>query len=264
MSTVTPTPHPETGTAPARPRLSVGRGAALAGTTFLTCALPTVWGVNTVVQLLTGTESDHLFHQLTGQGLVLSALWLAGLVPLVVAGWRRRSPSPDAAVQHTGFVLAALLAGVAAPQNGALSVAVIALCGALLLWWALPAPVRWRVPGAGLDPFAAPLALLGSALLVPYAIMTVGMQHHDHNEHAEMAHYFDMAWISMAAIALMLAGAALGRLRLLVTGGGVLAAIGAAGLAVPAASDAPSTLWCAGALAIAAASVALAVWRRRR
>jgi hypothetical protein len=38
-----------------------------------------VFAVNLSRMLLTGELSDHRFHQLTGQGLVLVAVWLGGL-----------------------------------------------------------------------------------------------------------------------------------------------------------------------------------------
>lgn len=44
-------------------------------------AVPVVWGVGCVVQLATGTEADHRFHQVTGQGLLQCALWLWALRP---------------------------------------------------------------------------------------------------------------------------------------------------------------------------------------
>jgi hypothetical protein len=242
-------------------RLSRRRKAALAVTSLLTLAMPVVWGLGTVVQLLTGVETDHRFHQVIGQGLLLSALWLTGLVPILVAGWRGRPPSPGAVAQHGVFVAAAALAGVLAPQSGGLGVGIVVLVTTGLLWWALPAPVPLRARMDALDPVAAPLALLASALLVPYGLTEAGIQHTSHDEHAQMAHYFDMALVALAAAGMMLAGAVLGRARPLLAGTGGLAVLALAA-AVLRAKDAPSLLWCAGAAAIVAGVVALAAWRR--
>jgi len=62
------------------------RRTALAIAGVPACALPLVWTAGTVAELATGAERDHLFHQLTGQGLLLGALWLGGLLPLLIAG----------------------------------------------------------------------------------------------------------------------------------------------------------------------------------
>ena len=100
--------------APARP--SALRRVAIGVTGVVGCLAPTVWGLGTVAEPLTGAERDHLFPQLTSQGLLLSALWVGGLLPLLVAGWRGRRPSAAAglaalAVPVTGLGLVGLAAG---------------------------------------------------------------------------------------------------------------------------------------------------------
>jgi hypothetical protein len=60
--------HPST-TRVARP--SRGRRAALAVVAVLTCVMPIVFTFNITRMLLTGVESNHQFHQATGQGLIL-------------------------------------------------------------------------------------------------------------------------------------------------------------------------------------------------
>jgi hypothetical protein len=247
--------------APTPVRLSAGRKAALAATSLLTLAMPVVWGISAVVQLLTGVQADHRFHQVTGQGVLLAALWLTGLVPILRAGWSGRSPSPGAVAQHAAFVAAAALSGGLAPQSGGLGVGVVVLVTTGLLWWALPARLPLRVGTDALDPLAMPLALLAAALLVPYSLDEAGVQHTSHDEHAQLAHYFDMVWVALAVTGMMLAGAVLGRLRPLLAGTGGLAVL-ALSAAVLRAGDAPSLLWCSGAAVIAAGVAALAAWRR--
>jgi len=183
-------------------RPGIGRRLALTAATLLSCALPTVWGTTTVLQLLTGTEADHRFHQVTGQGLLLCAVWLAGLVPLVRAGWRGRTPSPATALHAGAVALAAVVAGVLAPGAGALPVAVVVCVTTGLLWLALPARPRLRLLTAELDPLVTPVVLLATALLVPFALVQFGRQNHVHDEHTQLAHYFDMGWVSLALVLL--------------------------------------------------------------
>jgi len=89
-----------------------GRRAALVGASVLTCALPLMWTANITRMLLTGVESEHRFHQATGQGLILFAFWLGALIPLIrsragcVAGadisrYGRRAATGDVAAPHT-------------------------------------------------------------------------------------------------------------------------------------------------------------------
>ena len=65
-------------------RPSDRRRTAVGVTGFLACALPTIFTINLSRMLLVGELSEHRFHQLTGQGLLLCLLWLA------VAGVRSR------------------------------------------------------------------------------------------------------------------------------------------------------------------------------
>jgi len=95
------------------------RRTCLAATAFLTCALPLVFTVNITRMLVTGVESDHQFHQATGQGLVLFVLWLGALVPLIRAGWRGDRPSVAAGYRHLAFVVVGAVCAALAPGGGA-------------------------------------------------------------------------------------------------------------------------------------------------
>jgi hypothetical protein len=206
VPTRVPTPVP-TGTdrsTPARDlrgsRPTAARRAVVAATGLLACLAPTVWGIAVIGMLATGTEADHRFHQVTGQGLLLCALWLAGLVPLLGAGWRGRPPSAVAVLQAGAVPVSALAVGVFAPGAGALPVACYAVVSTALLWAALPARPRLRPLAGALDPVLAPFTLLAAALLTPFVIGEVELQNTSGDEHAHMAHYFDMAWLSVALV----------------------------------------------------------------
>ena len=80
------------------------RRTGLVATGFLTCALPVVFTISSTWELVTGEPAEHRFHQLTGQGLLLCALWLGGLVPLLRAGWSGRRPSSAAGLLHLTFM----------------------------------------------------------------------------------------------------------------------------------------------------------------
>jgi hypothetical protein len=212
-------------------RPGVRRRAALAATGFLTLAMPTVFTFNIARMLLTGVESDHRFHQATGQGLVLCAIWLGALVPLVRAGWSGRRPSTAAGSRLLAFVVCGAVCSVAAPGGGApFLVGVIAVTGALL-WWALPVKPVLR-SAVQIDPVLAPVALLTAALFVPYAIDQIGLQNAATGYHAQNPHFFDMAWMVVTLVALAGISAVLPAVRTLmwwVAGSTVV--VGAAGLA---------------------------------
>jgi hypothetical protein len=173
-----------------------------------------VWGISTVGELMTGAERDHLFHQLTGQGLLLSALWLGGLLPLVVAGWRGRRPSAAAGLAALAVPVAAVLAAVLAPGNGGVVVAGITAVTVGLLWTALPR--RPRLGGLDVDPVLAPVALLTAALYVPFVVDQGALQRHSGDEHAAFSHYFDMAWVGGILVVLAVAAAVVPAARRLV------------------------------------------------
>jgi hypothetical protein len=103
--------------------------------------------------------------------------------------------------------VAALVAGLLSPGAGALPVAVLVCVSTGLLWLALPARPRLRLRAAHLDPLLTPVVLLATSLLVPFALGQAGRQNHVHDEHAQMAHYFDMGWVSLALVLLGLAAA---------------------------------------------------------
>jgi hypothetical protein len=182
------------------------RRTALAASGVLACLLPTVWTTGTVAELVTGAERDHLFHQITGQGLLLGALWLGGLIPLLVAGWRGVRPGAAAAALHLSVVAGAIVAAGLAPGNGGVFVAGLVIITGALVWTALP--VRPRILPSELDPVRAPLALAAAALFVPFVITEAGLQRGMHDEHAAFSHNFDMAWIGVALVLAAVAAAA--------------------------------------------------------
>jgi hypothetical protein len=217
---------------PAVGRPSWARRTAVGATGLLACLAPAVWFAGVVFELATGTEADHRFHQVTGQGLLLCVLWLSGLVPMVRAGWRGTAPSAVTAVQAGLMAGSGLAVGLLAPGAGGLPVGCYVVVSTLLLWAALPARPRLRGLRRSLDPVLAPVVLLAAALVTPFVVGEVELQNTSGDEHAHMAHYFDMAWVS---VALVLVGAlaalvpAARRRVLWLTGGLVL--IGAARIA---------------------------------
>jgi hypothetical protein len=229
--TLRPSPTEVSPVEPSRP--GRGRRTAVAVAALLSCAVPTVFAVSITAMLVTGTETDHRFHQLTGQGLVLLALWLGALVPLVVAGWRGERPSSATAYRHLAVVLVGSVLAVFSPGGGAPALlAVVAVTGALL-WAALPLRPRLRAH-VSLDPVLAPLALATAAVLVPYAVDQLQAQvATTTGYHAENPHLFDMAWVAGILTVLALVGAAVPRARgLFAWVGGSCSVIGAAGLAL--------------------------------
>jgi hypothetical protein len=227
---------------PARP--SALRRTAVVASGVLACLLPTVWTAGTVAELVAGAERDHLFHQFTGQGLLLGALWLGGLLPLLVAGWRGVRPGPVAAALHLSVVLGAVVAAALAPGNGGLFVAAVALVSGALVWTALP--LRPRLVPGNLDPVLAPLALAAIALFAPFVLAEAGLQRGMHDEHAQFSHNFDMAWVGVALVLAAVAAAvvpAARRLALWALLG--IAVVGAARFAFT-----PETTWSLTAVAL--------------
>ena len=122
------------------------RRTGLVAAGFLTCALPVVFTVNITRMLVTGELAEHRFHQLTGQGLLLFALWLGGLVPLLRAGWSGRRPSSAAGLLHWSFMAAGVVTAAAAPGGGAPALVGIVVVFGALLWLALPVRPQLRLP----------------------------------------------------------------------------------------------------------------------
>jgi len=232
-----------TGLAPTRPSITTTtaeteptrpsrlRRTALAATGFLACLLPTIFTVNVSRMLLTGEYDEHRFHQATGQGLILFALWLVPLIGLLRAGWTNRRPSTALGWQHVTFVGTGIVTAAIAPGGGApWLVGVITITGALL-WLALPKRPRLRTT-VQIHPVLAPVALIGCAVLTPYVVDQLAAQNAvTGGHHAENPHLFDMAWMSACLVVLGVLGAILPVARHLV---GWLAActvaVGAAGL----------------------------------
>ena len=220
--------HPSTTTV-ARP--SRGRRAALAVVAVLNCALPTVFTLNITRMLLTGELSEHRFHQATGQGLILFALWLLPILAMLRAGWQGRRPSSAMGYLHLTLIGAGIVCAALAPGGGApFLVGIIAVTGALL-WLALPQRPQLRGP-VQIDPLLAPIALLGSALLLPYAVDQEALQNAATGHHAQNPHFFDMAWIAVTMSCLAFLAALKPTLRVLAGWfAASMVALGAAGIA---------------------------------
>jgi len=234
------------------------RRAAVAVTGAIACLLPAVFTVNIARMLITGVESEHRFHQATGQGLLLTALWLGALVPLVRAGWAGRRPPLAAGLLHLVFVLIGAGCAAVAPGGGApILMAVIAVPGALL-WAALPQRPRLRTP-VQIDPVLAPVALLAAAVFTPYAIDQIGLQDAATGYHAQNPHFFDMAWMTLTLTTAALLASALPAARRMVLWLALGALVtGAAGVAFG-----ESTTWSLLVLCLGLAAGASAAVRHR-
>ena len=220
---MTQTAHPRTSETTTRPR--AWRRAAVAVTGAIACLLPTVWTVNFIRMLLSGELAEHRFHQLTGQGLLLTALWLGAVVPLVVAGWRGRRPATGPALLHLAFVGVGAGCAVAAPQGGARALMVLIAVTGALVWLALPRRPRLRDAGLDLAPASLAAALLTSAAVAPYAVAQIGLQHLATGHHSHNPHYFDMAWLVLTFAVIGVLGSLVRSARVLQVwaGAGVLA-----------------------------------------
>ena len=194
-------------------------GLGVAG--LLACALPVVWTVNLSRMLLVGELDEHRFHQLTGQGLFLCALWLTGLVPLLRAGWVGRRPSSAAGLLHLTFVGVGTACAAAATGGGAPALMVVIAITGALVWLALPVRPRLRLP-VQVDPLLAPLALVAAALSTPYVLDQIALQNAATGNHAHNPHLFDMAWMVSVLVVLGILAAALPAVRRL----GLLAGAG--------------------------------------
>ena len=249
------TVHPST-TRVARPGRV--RRALLAVVGVLTCAMPIIFTFNITRMLITGVESEHQFHQATGQGLILCALWLLPIVAMLRAGWQGRRPSTAAGYLHLVLIGAGLVCAAVAPGGGApILMGIIAVPGALL-WLVLPHRPQLRGP-VQIDPVLAPIALTGSALLLPYAVDQLALQNAATGYHAQNPHYFDMAWISLTLTSLAFLAALKPALRVLAGWFGAgLVVLGAAGIAFG-----ESLTWSVAVLSLGLVSTALGFVRRR-
>lgn len=265
MTTHTTTQSPVHSTSPSaatRDTRPVGRGrrSLLVLTGVLACAIPTVFTVTITGMLVTGTDADHRFHQLTGQGLILCALWLLPILVLLRAGWQGRRPSTAAGLAHLALMTVGAGCAVAAQGGGApVLMAMIGIPGALL-WASLPLRPRLRVP-VQVDPLLAPVALAASAVLLPYAVDQVALQNASTSGyHSENPHFFDMAWISITLAVHALLAALLPACRALGTGfAAAMVVLGSAGLALG-----ESTPWSLSVLACGVLAAAASVVVRRQ
>jgi hypothetical protein len=156
---------------------------------------------------------------------------LAGLVPMVRAGWRGTAPAARPSSQAGLMAGSGLAVGLLAHGAGGLAVAGYAdrLDAAALGGACRTAPRCGPAPTP--RPVLAPV-VLHAARWSRLRHREVELQNTSGDEHAHMAHYFDMAWVS---VALVLVGAlaalvpAARRRVLWLTGGLVL--IGAARIA---------------------------------
>lgn len=234
------------------------RRAAVAAAGVLASAVPLVFTINLTRMLLVGELADHRFHQLTGQGLVLCALWLGGLLPLLRAGWAGRRPSPAAGALHLVFAAAGAACAVVAPGGGApVLVGLIVVTGALA-WLALPLRPRLRT-ALQVHPLLAPLWLVAAAVTMPYVLEQLALQNAATGHHAANPHHFDMAWLAVTLVVLGLLSAVATRLRVLgLVAGAGLAWTGAVGVVLGV--DRPWTLL-ALAVGVAATSLTVALGR---
>ncbi len=240
-------------------RPSPWRRSGIAAAGVLACLVPTVFGVNLARMLLTGELAEHQFHQLTGQGLVLCALWLGGPLAIVRAGWAGRRPSTAAGLLHVTFALCGLVTAFLAPGGGLpLLMTPIVLTG-LLVWAAVPLRPRLTRLEVQVDPLLAPVALLTAAFYTPYAVAQVGLQNSAVGHHAQNPHFSDMAWTVTVLVVLAALAAALPAARRLMAWTGVASVvIGAGGLAFGEGAG-----WSLSALALGAVALGALVVRRR-
>jgi hypothetical protein len=256
LNTISPSP---TTSIPEEARPGPVRRTVLAATGFLACALPVVFAVNISRALLTGADADHRFHQATGQGLLLCALWLVPLLGLVRAGWVGRRPSAAAGWQHLALLATGGVCAAVAPGGGAPSLMVVLAVPGALLWVALPKRPRLLGP-VQVDPVLAPLALLTTAWFAPYAVDQLSAQNAvTSGLHLENPHLFDMAWVASTLMVTALLAAVLPQVRHLVAWvAGSALVLGGAGLAFG-----EPTTWSLVTLSLGVACAAAAVARRR-
>ena len=211
---------------------SRGRRAVLAVTGVLACALPVVFTVNVTRMLLTGELSDHRYHQATGQGEILFALWLVPVLLMLRAGWHGRRPHAAIGLQHVALAGSGALAAAVAPGGGAPFLVAVLIGTGVLLWAALPKRPRLRLE-VRIDPLLAPIALVGCALLVPYAVDQLALQNAaTTGMHASNPHFFDQAWIAITLAVTALLAAVLPAARRAMVGVALaLVVLGTAGLA---------------------------------
>ena len=241
-------------------RPSRARRAVLVAVGVLNCALPVVFTLNITRMLLTGVLPDHRFHQATGQGEILFALWLLPVLALLHAGWHGRRPGTAVGFAHLVLAGSGVVCAAVAPGGGAPFLVGVIVAGGALLWAVLPQRPTLRRE-VRVDPVLAPIALAGSAVLLPYAVGQLAMQNAARSGfHSLNPHFFDQAWIAVTMSLLALLAALVPAVRSLAGWfASAMVVLGGAGLAFG-----ESTPWSAGVLGLGlAAATALLVVRPR-
>ena len=254
-----PSPVHSSSDSPTRP-VGRGRRSLLVVSGVLACAIPAMFAFNITRMLVTGVDSDHRFHQLTGQGEILCALWLLPILALLRAGWQGRRPGTAAGWAHLVLMVVGAGSAVAAQGGGApVLMAIVGIPGALV-WASLPLRPRLLVP-VQVDPLLMPVALAASAVLLPYAVDQIALQNESTSGyHADNPHHFDMAWITVTLAGHALLAGLLPAARVLAGGVAVaMLVLGSAGLALD-----ESTPWSLSVLACGVLAAGASVVVRRR
>jgi hypothetical protein len=230
------------------------------GLAFLLFPLP--WFVATVGRSISGPDlGSHRVHDLTGAGVALCGVWLAGLLVSLVR------PRYVAALQQVLVVIAAL--AIAEAITGEMYALPIIL-GVPVALVVLAQPDRRALftKGQGLSPVLAPLALIAAIPLARYAA-DQGVLQHDAvvgDPHAKMSHYTDMAWVGVLIPLLgLLAAVRTAGWRIPAWSAGILATtFGLSSLAFHDASSALDRGWAVVAALGGIAFVALGEWEASR
>lgn len=248
--TTTTAPAPSTEASNRASRPSARRRVAVAAAGLVGCAIPVTFTVTITAMLVTGADVDHRFHQLTGKGLVLLALWLGSVVPLVRAGWCGRRPSTAAGYRQLAFIGTGVATSAIAAGGGSRALVAVATVTGALLWAALPL----RPPLSGtfaVHPVLTPLALVVGGVLMPYAVDQLALQNAAiTGYHSQNPHYFDMAWMVTTLTAMAVLGGVIREARSLFGWvAGACTVIGAAGLVTG-----EATVWSLAVVALGAVS----------
>ena len=153
-------------------------------------ALPLTWGIAAAASFISGDDGGmHRFHDLTGTGIVLAILWLGAVARLA----RGSDRHPAALLQLLSVPLTAAAATVLSGESPVVPVVVAVPALALLALHGDRAALRVIRPNAA-------VAALAVGAAVPLTLYAVGQGHTQSvstDAHAQMEHYFDMAWIAL-------------------------------------------------------------------